>query len=102
MVGVIPLVLGHDGPENTCILVGQCHGGFLPAAALAQSLRPLRDGVVLFSDQYDRLGTLYQQVSQVVAAALGDAAQVGLATTGVLFGCQSQPGTEVAPENWSS
>ena len=96
MVGVIPLVPGHDGPENTCVLVGQCHGGFLPPAALAQSLRPLRDGViVVFADQYDRLGTLYQQVSQVVAAALSDAAKAGLAATGILFGCQPQPGTEL-------
>ena len=72
MVGVIAFVLGHDGPENPRVLVGERYGGLLPAAAFAQSLRPLRDGVlIVLANQDDRFGTLYQQISQVVAAALG-------------------------------
>ena len=95
MASVIAFVPGHDGPENPSVLVGECHSGLLPAAALAQSLRPLRDGiVVVLADQHNRLGTLYQQVSQVVAAALGDAAQAGLAAAGILFRRQPQPGAE--------
>ena len=96
MAGVIGFVPGHDGPENPRVLVGERHGGLLPAATLAQSLPPLRDGVVVvLADQHDRLGTLYQQVAQVVAAALGDAAQAGLAAAGILFRRQPQPGAEL-------
>ena len=96
MVGVIALASGHDGPQNSRVLVGERNGGFLPAAAFAQSLRPLRDGVVVvLSGQHGSLGPLYQQVSQVVAAALGDATQAGLAAAGVLFRRQPQPGTEL-------
>jgi len=69
MVGVISLVSSHDSPKNPRVLVGERHCRLLPTAALAQSLHPLRDGViVVFADQNDRLGTLYQQGSQVVAA----------------------------------
>ena len=96
MVGVISLVSSHDSPKNPRVLVGERHCHLLPTAALAQSLHPLRDGViVVFTDQNDRLGTLYQQGSQVVAASLGDAAQAGLAAAGILFRCQPQPGTEL-------
>ncbi len=96
MAGVIALAASHDGPENPSVLVGECHGGLLPAAALAQSLRPLRDGiVVVLADQHDRLGTLYQQGSQVVVPSLGDAAQTGLAATRILLGRQPQPSAEL-------
>ena len=96
MVGVIPLVPGHDSPQNPCVLVGQGYRSFLPATAFAQSLHPLRDGVVVvLTGQHDSLGPLYEQGTQVIAATLGDAAQAGLAATGILFGCQPQPGTEL-------
>ena len=77
-------------PKNPRVLVGERHCRPLPAAAFAQSLHPLRDGIiVVLANQHDRLGTLYQQGSQVVAA------QAGLAAAGILFRCQPQPGTEL-------
>ena len=97
MVSVIAPVACHYGPQNPRVLVGQCYSRFLPATTFAQSLRPLRDGViVVLAGQHGRLRTLYQQGAQVVVAALGDAAQTGLAATGILFGCQSQPGAELS------
>ena len=96
LVGVIALVAGHDGPKNPRVLLGKCHSGLLPAATLTQPLHPLRDGVVVvLASQHDSLGPLYQQTSPVIAAALGDAAQTGLAAAGILSGCQSQPGAEL-------
>ena len=96
MVGVVALVACHDGPQNPCVLVGERHGGLLPAATLAQSLRPLRDGViVVLAGQHGSLGPLNQQGAQVVAAALGDVAQAGLAAAGILLWRQSQPGAEL-------
>lgn len=96
MVNVIAPVACHYGPQNPRVLVGQCYSRFLPANTFAQSLCPLRDGViVMLAGQHGCFSTLYQQGSQVVATALGDTAQIGFAATGILFGCQSQPGTEL-------
>ena len=36
----------------------------------------------MLAGQHGRLGSLYQQDAQAIAAALGDAAQTGLAATG--------------------
>ena len=61
MMGVVALVSRHDGPQNPRVLVGECYSRFLPATTFAQSLRPLRDGViVMLADQHGSLGTLYQ------------------------------------------
>lgn len=96
MMSVIALVSGHDGPENSCVLVGKRHDCLLPAAAFAQSLYPLRDGVVVvFTGQHGSFGPLYQQSAQVAATALGDAAQAGFAAAGILLWRQSQPGAEL-------
>lgn len=97
MVVIVAFVLGHDGPKNPSVLVGESHHGFLPAATFPQLLCPLRYGViVMLAGQHRRLGALYQQAAQVVAAALGDTAQTRLSTTGVLSWCQSQPGTKLS------
>ena len=47
MVGIVAFVAAHDSPQNPCVLVGQGYRSFLPATAFAQSLHPLRDGVVV-------------------------------------------------------
>ena len=87
MAGVIAFIFSHDGPKDPGVLVGQCHNGFLPATALAQSLRPLRDGViVVLASQHDSLGPLYEQGTQVVVATLGDAPQTCFAAAGILSG----------------
>ena len=97
MVGVVALPPGHDGPQNSRVLVRQGERRFLPATTLAQLLSPLRDSVVVvLAGKNGRLGTLYQQAAQVVIAAFGDAAQIGLAAAGILFRCQPQPGTELS------
>lgn len=79
MVGVVALPPGHDGPQNSRVLVRQGDRRFLPATTLAQLLSPLRDSVVVvLAGKNGRLGTLYQQAAQVVIAAFGDAAQIGV------------------------
>ena len=88
--------MNHECPQDASIFVGQGNHGFLPATALSQGDGPLRDGIkVVFASQHDRLGSLYQQGAQVTVASLGDGSKVGFAPTGVLPGCQSQPGCEL-------
>jgi len=53
--------------------------------------------IVVLAGQHRRLSALYQQVAQIVAATLGDAAQAGLATAGILSRRQSQPGAKLCP-----
>ena len=71
---------------------GQCDGGDVLAAALAQLLDPTALGVVSFwSVAHCRAGAVYQQRSEVDIAALADAKQPVLAPGGILLGHQAEP-----------
>ena len=45
MPGIERFALGHHGPQDVCVLVGQRHGGLLPAGAVPECCGPLGDGV---------------------------------------------------------
>ena len=96
VVRVVSLFSDHDCPQNPGILGRQGDNRFLPPYAIPKFLRPGEDRVVVVACQDNGLGTLSQQGAQISAAPLGDTAQIRLAATGMLLGCQAQPGTELS------
>ena len=97
VVRVIPFLSGHDRPQNSGVLVGQGDHRSLPTNALPQFMRPQEYGFVVLAGEDNGLGPLNQKGAQVDAPTLGDTSQTGLAATGVLLGCQIQPGSELRP-----
>ncbi len=97
VIGVEDGLPGEHGPQDPRVLVGQSHDALLPAQALPQLHQPPADAIGSFARTHDgRLRALDQQGAQVVVAALGDAAQAGLAPCGVLAGHQSEPRAELS------
>ena len=96
VVGVEASASGEHGPQDAGVFVG--HGDYclLPARALAQAKRPLRELVLpLMRRHHGRLRPLDEQGAQVLVPALGDVPEAGLAAAGVLLRHQPQPGAEL-------
>ncbi len=97
VVGIEGLTPRHHRPQDARVLVGQRNHRLLPTGAFAQRQRPLRDPVLSsVRRHHGRLRPLDQQRAQVGVAALGDAAQAGLAAAGVLARRQADPRAELS------
>ena len=95
MVGVIPPLPRHNGPQYSGILVCQSNHSFLPSSSITELLNPQEDRVVILASQCNCLGTLNEQGTQINASSLGNTAQAILAATGVLLRRQTQPCCEL-------
>ena len=95
VVGVIPLLPRHNGPQYSGILICQSNHSFLPSSSLTELLNPQEDRIVILASERNRLGTLNEQGTQINASSLGNTAQATFTATGVLLRRQTQPCCEL-------
>ena len=84
------------GPNNACILVGDCHRGTVEAAPLPKLVDPLVVEIGLAGRRsHDRAGAMDEQTAQVLVPALRDAHQHLAIAAGELSRDETNPGGEV-------
>src|SRR5215510_14012415 len=91
------LALHHERPQDARVLGGERDGGDILAAALTQLFDPAALEVISLGRMaHERARPVHQQRPEVDITALADAQQSGLATGGILFRRQAQPGGALA------
>jgi hypothetical protein len=94
--GVVTLATSKHGPDDSCILVGNCNRGPVEATPLMKLVDPCVEWVSLPGCRaHDGAGAMHQQAPQVLAAKLGDTEQHGPIAARVLSRHQSYPGREM-------
>ena len=97
VVGVIPLLPRHNGPQYSGILIGQSDHSFLPSSSLTELLNPQEDRVVILASECNRLGTLNEQGTQIMLPRLVILPKLLLPPLEFCFGVKPSHAANCAP-----